>query len=403
MKRNILTLLIALTILSPFSVVAQASAPCPPFSAVPHVYCPLEPIGNFILPQVKITPDGLRGYLNTIVKIMISLAGALAVLYIIYGGIQYTLTESVFGKDDGKKTIWGAIEGLLLALSSYLILYTLNPDLLSGRILSDADYGSLGIPAVNGGGSYASSIVPVVGGNPAANTAAASQAAYDRIYNQWSDADQAALAGGSTAAANKWAGLQTQLDTLNNANGIPPATTGHVNANGLSKWGDPSASSMTGQTISGRQTYFAPNERVSDSGTNSGLGAFGALVEGGPGVVGSAASVYYPPGTLIRSNGILYVIDDNNISNKTHLPVNDVLTNNYTVDIFTRDVRKANSVTTHNNIEVLYVPPTKQGASGVSTIRNNPNNYIGSNSSQKTTDNSTKTYDTVESTPLPIK
>ena len=34
-------------------------------------------------------------------------------------------------KDEAKKWIWGALSGLILALAAYLILNTINPDLVS--------------------------------------------------------------------------------------------------------------------------------------------------------------------------------------------------------------------------------------------------------------------------------
>jgi len=39
------------------------------------------------------------------------------------------LSDLVSSKEEGKKWIYGAITGLILALASYLILYTINPDL----------------------------------------------------------------------------------------------------------------------------------------------------------------------------------------------------------------------------------------------------------------------------------
>ena len=84
--------------------------------------------------QLAIGPTGLSDYLNTLVKVGVSLASGLAVIMIVYGGIQYTLTESVFSKEGAKKTIGNALLGLLLALTAYLILYTLNPDILSLKI-----------------------------------------------------------------------------------------------------------------------------------------------------------------------------------------------------------------------------------------------------------------------------
>ncbi len=46
---------------------------------------------------------------------------------IIYGGFEYVYSESLMGKKGGRETIENALLGLLLALSSYLILNTLDP------------------------------------------------------------------------------------------------------------------------------------------------------------------------------------------------------------------------------------------------------------------------------------
>jgi lipoprotein-anchoring transpeptidase ErfK/SrfK len=55
---------------------------------------------------------------------------------IVVGGIQYMGDESIFGKTEGKKKIWAAILGLLIALGSYALLKTINPDLLGGKGLN---------------------------------------------------------------------------------------------------------------------------------------------------------------------------------------------------------------------------------------------------------------------------
>jgi len=54
----------------------------------------------------------------------------LAVIMIIWGGIQYMSTDAISGKSEAKNTIQNAIWGLLLAISAWLILNTINPDLV---------------------------------------------------------------------------------------------------------------------------------------------------------------------------------------------------------------------------------------------------------------------------------
>lgn len=74
---------------------------------------------------------GLGTYIPNVVKLAIGIAGALAVIRIIMGGIKYMSTDAFDGKSDAKETINNAIIGLLLAMSAYIILYTVNPKLVT--------------------------------------------------------------------------------------------------------------------------------------------------------------------------------------------------------------------------------------------------------------------------------
>ena len=89
------------------------------------VYTLLAPIGEF-----KVAPKNIGDYFNTIFLIAIGLCGALAVIMIVIGGIQYMGDESIFGKTEAKSKITSAIFGLLIALGAYALLNTINPDLL---------------------------------------------------------------------------------------------------------------------------------------------------------------------------------------------------------------------------------------------------------------------------------
>ncbi|MFC1625288.1 pilin [Patescibacteria group bacterium] len=68
------------------------------------------------------------------VKYAIVLAGLLAVIMITIAGVIYVTTGGSSGKQKAKDMIWNAILGLLLVISSYLILYTINPDLVNMNI-----------------------------------------------------------------------------------------------------------------------------------------------------------------------------------------------------------------------------------------------------------------------------
>ncbi|MEK7662304.1 MAG: hypothetical protein AAB355_02295 [Patescibacteria group bacterium] len=85
------------------------------------------------LPDIggSVAPDSVSSYLQFLFSFGIGIAIALSVIMIVIGGAQYLSTDAVFGKSEGKKKIIDALWGLLLALCSYLILYTINPNLLN--------------------------------------------------------------------------------------------------------------------------------------------------------------------------------------------------------------------------------------------------------------------------------
>ena len=73
----------------------------------------------------------LAGYLQNAYKLTIGIAGVLAVLMIVIGGIEYIFSAVPSAKSDAKNRINGAVFGLIIALTSYILLRTLNPELLN--------------------------------------------------------------------------------------------------------------------------------------------------------------------------------------------------------------------------------------------------------------------------------
>jgi len=69
-------------------------------------------------------------YVREVFRIGIIAAGILAVIVIVYAGIQYMGSEAWTSKAEAKKKILAALGGLILALSAYLLLQTINPDLI---------------------------------------------------------------------------------------------------------------------------------------------------------------------------------------------------------------------------------------------------------------------------------
>jgi hypothetical protein len=93
-------------------------------------YCLLAPLPKFNT-SIKTSDKSIGDYLSIIIKITIALAGVLAVVMLVIGGIEWMGSESVFAKDEGKSRIQNAIFGLLLAVGSYVILNTISPDLVN--------------------------------------------------------------------------------------------------------------------------------------------------------------------------------------------------------------------------------------------------------------------------------
>lgn len=73
----------------------------------------------------------LSEYINYIYLFGLGLIAVVALGTLVYGGLTYMLSDTITSKDDAKKYIWGAISGLVLGLSAYLILKTINPDLVT--------------------------------------------------------------------------------------------------------------------------------------------------------------------------------------------------------------------------------------------------------------------------------
>lgn len=73
----------------------------------------------------------LARYLNIAIKIILGICAVLAVIMMIYGGFQYMTSVIISEKKSARDSITNALFGLILALGAYLILYTINPNILN--------------------------------------------------------------------------------------------------------------------------------------------------------------------------------------------------------------------------------------------------------------------------------
>lgn len=95
----------------------------------------------------------LASYIPGLFRLVLGLASVIAVSYIIFGGFLYISTDAIQGKQDGKKHITNAIYGLIMIGVSWLILYTINPNLLAFNL----NIGALPAPTRLVGGGLAPS------------------------------------------------------------------------------------------------------------------------------------------------------------------------------------------------------------------------------------------------------
>lgn len=116
-----------------FSTTQSLAATCTPQEGQ---ICLLEP--QVINAEVGTPYEGdfgsyAVGVFNTVLIVIV----VTAILMMVFGGVQYAASALPSAKSAARDRIMGAIYGLLLALAAYLILQTVNPDLLKFEIFSD--------------------------------------------------------------------------------------------------------------------------------------------------------------------------------------------------------------------------------------------------------------------------
>ncbi len=94
-------------------------------------FTPQIAIGSFV-GDMEIDSDSIGKYIMEVYKYLIGIVGILATVVMMIGGVIWITSggnASLVG--NAKAWISGALMGLVLALSSYTLLHTINPDLVS--------------------------------------------------------------------------------------------------------------------------------------------------------------------------------------------------------------------------------------------------------------------------------
>lgn len=74
---------------------------------------------------------GLANFFNNLYKYLIGIAAALAIIMIIWGGLEISTQDSISKQGAGKEKIKQALFGLLLVLSPVIVFSIINPSILN--------------------------------------------------------------------------------------------------------------------------------------------------------------------------------------------------------------------------------------------------------------------------------
>ncbi len=136
-----LAAILVVGVVLPITAHAQLTPPTEPASNCTETgsgqYCLLEPLpigAGQVYDKYDPKVTSAADYINLAIKIFISIIGALGVIMIVLGGVQYMTTDAISKKEGGKEMISNAIFGVILALVSWLLLNTINPHLIEIRL-----------------------------------------------------------------------------------------------------------------------------------------------------------------------------------------------------------------------------------------------------------------------------
>ena len=251
------------------------------FAAVTTAYVPLTSIPGLTAIQGQTgacIPDPITGssagcktidpiqVVKNIYGVSIGIAALLAVAMIIWAGVEYVTTAAVGGKSAAKEKWQGAIVGLLLLLSSYIILRTVNISLVNinedlmnqtpiactPTVTTDANGNTMTIPCAVSAGAVSQQITQSM--NEATALIAQQTGAASTNLTTAETASAAAQRAAATAVANV-ATLTAQKTNLQNLiNTTPPPEN---------------LSSLQGQLVDINANLAAAQQAVSAAQVNS--------------------------------------------------------------------------------------------------------------------------------------
>lgn len=151
------------------------------FAADTPTFVPLVGIPNINMDMN--TP--LPSYINEIYLLTIGIGSMVAVIKLMIAGVKWSVSEIVTEKSDAKKDIFGTLFGLALLLIPFMVLNTINPDLVKLDILGNMGTLDRSTPATGGTPPLVQNASGGVNGNATASACnARAQAAATDAYFQ---------------------------------------------------------------------------------------------------------------------------------------------------------------------------------------------------------------------------
>lgn len=143
------------------------SATTPAVSTDNAGFVPLAPIPGLTDVGSNITSSTLVGFLNNLYLYLIGAAATLAVIMIIWGGLEISTQDSISKQGAGRQKIQQAILGLVLVLSPVLVFSIINPSILNFSLTLqslDTKTSEVPNPSVNGPTACADAVYTGSGG-----------------------------------------------------------------------------------------------------------------------------------------------------------------------------------------------------------------------------------------------
>ena len=98
---------------------------------VPHLIADTISISTNLPGATNLSTTGPAGWITAFYKFAMIFSGILAFGGIVYGGVRYaTAAGNEHSQEEARAWIWSAFIGLLLLAGAYVILYTVNPNLV---------------------------------------------------------------------------------------------------------------------------------------------------------------------------------------------------------------------------------------------------------------------------------